>query len=364
MVAPHAEFLGKRRYPSLDGIRCLAIVPVVFHHSTPVPYSGFLGQGPLGVHLFFALSGFLIPSLLLAEERRSGRILLGAFWARRALRIFPLYYAVLALYVARALLFLPDSPMRSDFLRDVPYFATYTGNVLANVDVPHPVIFAFSWSLATEAQFYLLFPPLLVLCRSFAARAALVLALLVLDRLAECGSLAPLVGDGVFHRVVTSISTPMCLGALAALALGEGRAFRALVSLLGGRHVATALLVAMLGEVWLAAPLFAVHVTMAAFVVALALRDDSSLAPALEHPLVRHVGKVSYGIYLLHVAAITAVKWALPGALRGVPAVVFPLALLLSVAVATLSYRYFETWFLSRRGTRPTSGRAVPGLAG
>ncbi|HEY3820819.1 MAG TPA: acyltransferase [Polyangiaceae bacterium] len=92
----HDHFLGTSRFSSLDGLRCLAVVPVVWHHSTPRPPSGLLGRGPLGVDLFFAISGFLITTLLLRERRR-GELSVGRFYARRALRIFPAYYLVLGL---------------------------------------------------------------------------------------------------------------------------------------------------------------------------------------------------------------------------------------------------------------------------
>ncbi|HEX7669003.1 MAG TPA: acyltransferase, partial [Polyangiaceae bacterium] len=169
--ASHASFLAARRFPSLDGLRCLAILPVIWHHSTPRPLPGLFGRGPLGVHLFFAVSGFLITTLLVREKCCTDRsspplshlAQLANFYARRSLRIFPLYYAVLLLYTLRALWFLPASPMRSHFFHNLPYFATYTANFLVNFDVPHKVIFGFSWSLSTEEQFYLLWPPVLVL---------------------------------------------------------------------------------------------------------------------------------------------------------------------------------------------------------
>ena len=150
--SPHRAYLDTSRFPSLDGLRCLAILPVIWHHSTPRPLPGFAGKGPLGVHLFFAVSGFLITTLLVREHRRTGTLSLSRFYVRRSLRIFPLYYSVLALYAARAWLLLSPSPMRAHFLHNLPFFATYTANVLVDFDVPHPVIFGFSWSLATEEQ--------------------------------------------------------------------------------------------------------------------------------------------------------------------------------------------------------------------
>ena len=89
-AAPYARFIGTQQLPGLDGLRCLAILPVLWHHATPRLLPGVLGKGAVGVDLFFALSGFLITTLLLRERRANGAIKLGAFYVRRSLRIFPL----------------------------------------------------------------------------------------------------------------------------------------------------------------------------------------------------------------------------------------------------------------------------------
>ena len=73
-----------RHVPALDGLRGLALLGVLLFHA-----NGALPGGYLGVDLFFVLSGFLITSLLLAEQRETGRIALGPFWIRRARRLFP-----------------------------------------------------------------------------------------------------------------------------------------------------------------------------------------------------------------------------------------------------------------------------------
>ena len=141
----HGRYLATTRFPSLDGLRCLAIVPVFWHHCTTGPLAGILGRGPLGVDLFFAISGFLITTLLLRERDATGRVAAGAFYARRALRIFPLYYGVLLLYAVNAGFFMPHGEQRAHFLRSLPFFATYTTNWFVDFAVAHPVSFAFAW---------------------------------------------------------------------------------------------------------------------------------------------------------------------------------------------------------------------------
>jgi peptidoglycan/LPS O-acetylase OafA/YrhL len=342
--AKHAAFLRAERFPSLDGLRCLAILPVIWHHSTPRPLPGLLGRGPLGVHLFFAVSGFLITTLLVREKCRTGTLSLPRFYARRSLRIFPLYYAVLALYVLRAM-WLPASPIRAHFFRNLPYFLTYTANVLVDFNVPHAVIFGFSWSLATEEQFYLLWPPVLRLVRKRLTAAFVAMGFFALDLAAERGFLTGVIGRGLLFRIVTSISAPICLGSLLALALDDPRMYARIEPLLGRFWSAPLCFVALFGlVVWDAAPLLLVHLAMVALVGAVCVRPDHGVRALLEaRPLV-HVGKVSYGMYLFHVAVITAVKSLLPAGL-GSASAIFAAAVPLTVGAATLSYSFFERPF-------------------
>jgi peptidoglycan/LPS O-acetylase OafA/YrhL len=123
----HEEFLRTRIFPGLDGLRCLSIVLVVAYHVSGM-HSGFLGRGYLGVALFFSISGFLITSLLLRERESHGHISLARFYGRRSLRIFPLYYAVLAAYVVLTLVFEKGAEERADFFANLPAFLSYTSN--------------------------------------------------------------------------------------------------------------------------------------------------------------------------------------------------------------------------------------------
>lgn len=347
-------YRDRSRFPSLDGLRCLSILPVVWHHSTPRPLEGVLGKGPLGVHLFFAISGFLITTLLLRERERYGRIALGQFFARRALRIFPLYYAVLAIYALRGFGWMPASPLRDHFLASLPFYATYTGNWFVDYAVTHPVVFGFSWSLATEAQFYAYWPPLVALTRGWKLPVAAMLGLFALDFVAERA------GSAGAHRsliaIVTSLSAPICLGSLLALGLHYPAAFRVL-SPLTARVTAPLLLLALGLAIATDAPLLAIHLSMVLLVGAVVVRGDHGLARLLDARAPRFIGEVSYGIYLLHVSAITAAKWLLSGA-GALP--VFALAAAGSIGLAALSYRYLETPFLRMASRHGSTRSATP----
>lgn len=93
VMSDYDAYRARRTFGSLDGFRCMSIVAVIWHHSRGDIGFGRLGlRGFLGVHVFFVLSGFPIVTLLLREHARNGQISLKAFYARRTLRIMPLYW--------------------------------------------------------------------------------------------------------------------------------------------------------------------------------------------------------------------------------------------------------------------------------
>jgi peptidoglycan/LPS O-acetylase OafA/YrhL len=344
-----AAYRGARYFPSLDGLRCLSIAPVVWHHSTPRPLEGVLGRGPLGVDLFFCISGFLITTLLLRERAAAGTVSLSQFYARRTLRIFPLYYAVLGLHVAYAILLPHALPERAHFFKSLPALSTYTSNWLVDYAVAYPVIFAFAWSLATEEQFYLWWPWVLRLATRARWPAIFMTALFAIDQACEKGLFAPWIADGsLAFRMLTSIATPICLGALLAIALSNERAFAPLCRLLGARSSApVALAVLAMLIAWSGTPILLIHLAMAALVGACSIRQDHGLVRLTDPAPIRHVGAVSYGMYLFHVGVIGAVKWIMPG---WHPAwLIFLVAFPATVAAASVSYRFFERPFLRLR---------------
>jgi peptidoglycan/LPS O-acetylase OafA/YrhL len=154
---------GFQHIPALDGIRGLAILLVLFFHlfaSNPETGSKLLDllnqfreSCYLGVNLFFVLSGFLITGILL--DTRTCPHFFKTFYARRALRIFPLYYGVLLV------LFLLTRPLHFVWSGWPFYFLTYTANLaLWGVGplILHPFNINHFWSLQVEEQFYLVWP--------------------------------------------------------------------------------------------------------------------------------------------------------------------------------------------------------------
>jgi peptidoglycan/LPS O-acetylase OafA/YrhL len=332
----------------------------VWHHSTPRQLDGVLGRGPLGVDLFFAVSGFLITSLLLHEREVTRTVALGKFWARRSLRIFPLYYLVLGAFVVHALFVRAPGPIRDHFLASAPFYATYTSNWFLHGTVDHPIVFAFAWSLAAEEQFYLLWPPILRWLEGSLGPAVVMFALVALDQAAERGWLHTVLGEGLALRVVRSFATPIGLGSL--LAIGVRARFtspllRAVLTRRGSSLVALGLVVLAAAGAW---PLLPTHAAMTALVGACALRRDHLLAPVLENRFIRHVGTVSYGIYLLNVSIVSACRTFVGD---GDTVLLFIAASVCSIVAATFVFRWVERPFLTLRSrfvpTMPTM-RVVP----
>lgn len=311
-------FLRVRYWPALDGLRALAIVPVVWHH-VGGHRGGLWAQGPMGVELFFAISGFLITSLLLRERMTTGRISLKGFYVRRSLRIFPLYYAVLCLYAISVFLVERHSDAGEQFFRDLLPYATYTSNWF--VEIGPRVIFYFAWSLACEEQFYLLWPSIVRLTGPWGAALAMI----------------GILGALQFTPTAVWLAQPICLGCLAALLVHSRRGFSLAYRILGWRWCAPIALVAVLACIAGDAPLLLVGGAMTALVLACALRPDHGLTILTWRPI-RYVGEVSYGIYLFHMLCVNAIRRVLP-----LPdALLFPAALALTILVAGLSHAWFE----------------------
>ncbi len=146
--------------PALDGIRAVSILGIMFNHG------GFAWAygGVISVNVFFVLSGFLITLLLMKEWTRSGTIKLRAFWARRARRLLPALFVLLAAIGVYALFFAPagsQGSLRSDGLSTLFYFANWHQIIsgqsyFAQVSAPSPLLH--TWTLAIEEQFYLVWP--------------------------------------------------------------------------------------------------------------------------------------------------------------------------------------------------------------
>jgi peptidoglycan/LPS O-acetylase OafA/YrhL len=373
-------------FPNLDGLRFLAFLAVYLHHGfgrltrfapNSRILSALLFEGDLGVSFFFVLSGFLITYLLLVERTTRGRVDVPAFWMRRVLRIWPLYYAVV---VAGFWIY----PWAKAALGYGPYLQV--GNpifyllFLGNFDViaigpGHGALCTnITWSVAIEEQFYACWPVLFLLpLRLLPSTFSIILGGSMLFRWVHRADAMV----AYFHTL--SVISDMALGGLAAFAVATRRE---LVDRL--RRTPRALIVACYAVagliIWfrhsldaLPAWQFVARVVLGLFFAFVILEQNycaHSFLKASSFRIVSRLGAVSYGLYLLHPIVLTLldrIGYLLSIALT--PWSILAnglLGLLLTVGLSLLSYRYFEKPFLNlkHRFSRLPSAGARPAIAG
>lgn len=179
--------------PEIDGLRALAVVPVILFHA------GFklFGGGYVGVDVFFVISGYLITSIIV-HELRSGKFSFATFYERRARRILPALFFVLACCIPFAWMWMTPAELRTfaNTLVAVLLFASnirlwqQTGYFDASAEM-NPLLH--TWSLAVEEQFYIVFPVLLLIVWRFGMRvtwATIVVVALASFALCEWASVA------------------------------------------------------------------------------------------------------------------------------------------------------------------------------
>ncbi|MFT3915091.1 MAG: acyltransferase [Anaeromyxobacteraceae bacterium] len=328
------------RVPSLDGLRAVSIACVLVAHSffaagrehpESVPIALLENLGPLGVTLFFGISGFIITTLLAREQARRGRISLGEFYLRRAFRILP----PLWVYVAAVALLAPPPP-EGAFRHTLLFLTDY---LRAGWWLGH------TWSLSVEEQFYLLWPATLAV----AGRRGVRVALLVLLASPVIRSVHHLLSPWeslsfMFHARMDALAVG-CLVALERGRLLGPAPSRALATAASGPAallsaaflaVASPLLVLRFHG-WYEYPVrYTLEALAVASILVWALRNPASaVGRLLNLPAVAHVGVLSYSLYL----------WQQPffsGEARNLALGRFPLNVLAALAVAELSYRLVE----------------------
>lgn len=345
MDALFDRFRDKKQFGSLDGIRALSILGVVWHHTRIGEHPLFAQRGFLGVDLFFTISGFLIVTLLLRERERTGRISLRGFYARRVLRIFPLYYAVLLGCAAIAVASSSAEALR--LREDLPYAFSYLSNW-----VPTSSLLSITWSLSAEEQFYLVWPALMIVA---GRRVIFVLVL----ALAACASLMLLHGPLALELPEFIWQTsffPILLGVLLAHLLHGRRSFLLLARVLAWRGAPLVTGAVVLGLMagldadLQGLPRISIHLAMLAFLASCVMREDHLAARVLRFAPLARIGVLSYGIYLLHMfARHAAAMMVRPLEHHGDfvhGTAFFLVTLALSIVAAELSYRFFESRFL------------------
>ena len=377
--------------PGLDGLRALAVVCVMVYHANHT----WLRGGFLGVEVFFVISGYLITLLLVGEGERTGTISLRRFWMRRARRLLPALFVMMAGLAVYTAVFRPRAlgQTRGDFIAGLLYssnwFQIAVGHAYTAAESFAPM--RHLWSLAVEEQFYLFWPlVMLVLMRRNRQRLTrlslwllgssvaitLVMAAMFVSGTVYLGadtlSGAPACGPGVSHGYLSVLGR--CINVDEALYLGTisragglmlGSAFalvwrpfailrgplrwRArrvdLVAALGlvglGVLVATQYLfdeVAGSYNAWLFRGGFFLTGLCTVAVLSGVSHRRAWTGRILGIRPLHWIGRRSYGLYLYHWPVIQAVRE--PG--RQLTASQFAVAMAITVAIAELSHRYVE----------------------
>ncbi|HTL85391.1 MAG TPA: acyltransferase family protein [Acidimicrobiia bacterium] len=369
-----------RYLPGLDGLRAISVLGVIFFHHYFVYGSerGWLPGGFLGVEVFFVVSGYLITSLLLTERRESGRVSFKQFWLRRGRRLLPALWLLLGAVVAYSLLFLPDSI--ETLKGDVIAALTYTSNwwqIISHrsyaAQAGRPELLKHLWSLAIEEQFYLFWPPVLMLGLRKLGRqrmlTAIVLTAALSTVLLAVTSLQSV--NFAYYSTFTRLSG-LLLGSAMAFMFAPyrikrlpGHGARLALDLVGAGGLA---LLLILFRVYTFPPANTGHFDRSVFFGGFLLVDIATLfvIAAAVHPAsdvgrligcrpLRWIGVRSYSLYLWHYPIFCVTRprvdfksinsnsyfsW-LDWATHGWPILV--LRLVLTFGAAELSYRFVET---------------------
>ncbi|GAB2799963.1 acyltransferase [Rhabdobacter roseus] len=360
--------------PNLDGIRALAVLFVIVSHvelhketfglATSVTYEQHKMLGGTGVTIFFVLSGFLITYLLFEEKNTSGQVVIRNFYLRRMLRIWPLFFLVLLVgfsissgwswsAVALSIFFLTNG-------------AFVAGMLPAIID---PI-----WSIGVEEQFYL-FQPHLVKSgqtRRVAINFLVVIFLFYLIKYVCTRLLFPV--GSTHYTLVTSLFyftrfDCMMIGGLGACAFYEFRQLPERATFLSTsffrpwvKYLFPLLLLAYL-VLYISEKVPFNHQLLALLFlpVVLNLANDPKGNGLLESWPFKEVGKVSYGLYLLHKFPLYLVLWAFTnwqiewGIWNNLT--IYAFTLLLSLLLARVSFYYFEKPFLKLKSRFATLTR-------
>ncbi len=336
---------NSRNIPSLDGLRALSVAMVFLAHTNgamaqmipAIPYWLYVFWGNSGVQMFFVISGFLITHLLLKEMNATGTISLKHFYLRRAFRIFPPFYAYLAVALVLTLLQVFPGEVKAFFIA-----ATYTWNYLGGGSE----ILEHTWSLSLEEQFYLLWPAALILLgvKKSIRLAIWVILLSPVSRILTY-FLAPHHRTDLIGMLHTGLDSIM-FGCLLSMLWRNERFNRAIRPLIRGWIVALAALFVLVinpllgrhfrGSYGMVFGLSFSAVCLSLIMVYVVRAPMSPAGRLLNTRVLRHLGVISYGLYLWQQMLTRPIGMRF-----------YPWNLLATVGVAEISY-----WIIERPSYR------------
>lgn len=319
-----AGFWGASYFPALDGLRAICILLVIFNH-TRCNYPPFI-YGWVGVDIFFVLSGFLITTLLLRERESYGNLSLKGFYTRRAFRILPVYFVVLAGYLVLIPL-LRDWKRWEEMKLALPYLLTFTQEFRP---AAAGNIYNQTWSLGFEEKFYLMWPLLVLIAFPFRTRRIVIMIAAALPILLLPATTARSYG-GLFLGALFGILLDKSSGEWLQSKVARVPAGLALAAVL-----ATYLLAGYMPSLIL---LFSLATS---FFTAALVTHQGLLRKILEHPVMVLFGKRSYAMYLVHIVLLDGIEVAAKKMHLDLWYIVVPMAYLASFAAAMALFHLVE----------------------
>lgn len=349
-----------KHYAALDGLRGIAILDVMLYHfsgsykgANPILriWGSIADSGWMGVDLFFVLSGFLITGILFDTAFTENKA--KNFYARRALRIFPLFYGVLVgLLLLTPVLHLHWRPGHLLFFF---YLSNMTDFFAPNLAPVHNWInLGHLWSLAVEEQFYMLWPFVVWWIRDRRKLLWIILGVLIAGPLLRGLLLWEGMNPGTISRLLITRADSLLFGGAVALIVRGPEADRIPVRQI--LTVSSALFVLLLflshGPVadspWMSSIGYSVIAACSACLVFLAQQGSNWVSRSFEHPFLRFFGRYSYGLYIYHGIYFVYLRH-LSGSLQNVvhsetlaQLLDFAFGFGISIGLAMLSYHCFE----------------------
>jgi peptidoglycan/LPS O-acetylase OafA/YrhL len=349
-------------FPELDGLRFLAFL-LVFIHNAPIDPPSALPKavheyGWMGVDLFFSLSAFIITRLLLTEYELTGNIHPARFYARRALRIWPAYFVYIALVLSTYPL--QGQPLTPVTWKHILGLTTFTLNLIFPFFIQAVIVlFAHLWTISYEWQFYAVIPWILRKLVSAGDRARW--SLMIFAILAGSFVRAIFIHFQIEHPAIYMLPftrfEAVLGGTAAGLGLFDKFMGRRKAWMLLASGVACSAAVAFLPNVdqigWnlmLTYPLTGLGMTL--IVYSVVQTGGEAFRRPLRNAALAYLGKISYGLYMYHIAGIV-VAYEVSSRLGitardtvGYILLVCGTALTLTILISAVSYRFLERPFL------------------
>ncbi|NKB33213.1 MAG: acyltransferase family protein [Pseudomonadales bacterium] len=290
--------------PEIDGLRAIAVVPVMFFHAGIAFFPG----GYVGVDVFFVISGYLITNLIL-QDLETGRFSLTNFYQRRARRILPALFFITLITFPAAYFWLPPADME-DYAQSILAILLFVSNFLFSLESGYfetatelkPLMH--TWSLAVEEQFYLLYPLILMLLWQYGLKNIYIaLAVVAGSSLVLADQLIPYAPDAAFYLIPTR-AWELLLGAFTAFAIKNQS--NNYINPVLANSMASVGLVLIVGAVLFfdeTIPVPGIPLlipTLGTSLIILYADQAPFISKVLQHRLLVTIGLISYSAYLWH----------------------------------------------------------------